>query len=332
VSFIWPAGLLLLLLIPCGVAANLALGRRRRSGLARYGTMALDSGSARRGRGVRGFVPPALAIAGMTVLGIGLARPQAIVNLPRLEGTVILAFDVSASMGATDISPTRMAAAKAAAKAFVEQQPSTVQVGVVAFSDSGIAVQPATSDQAAILGAIDRLTPQRGTSLGGGILASLQAIDAAENPNAGYYTNRPQPSQAPVPAGSHTSALIVLLSDGENNVSPDPQVAAQAAADRGVRIYTVGIGSPAGTSVDIDGFKVHTQLDEAALQQIADTTRGTYFAAPDQAHLDAIYSNLDAGLVVKAQPTEITPLFAAAGVLLLLLAAVASLAWLGRAP
>jgi Ca-activated chloride channel family protein len=227
-----------------------------------------------------------------------------------------------------------MEAAKAAAKAFVERQPPTVQVGVVAFSDSGIAVQPATSDTAAILAAIDRLQPQRGTSLGSGILASLHAVELAEDPNQGYYTNRdPGASAAPVAPGSHTSAIVVLLSDGENNEAPDLQGAAQAAADKGIRIDPVGIGSPAGTTVDIGGFKVHTALDEATLTSIADTTHGTYLAAPDAAHLADDYAKLDENLVTTAaRPTEVTGLFAVFGLAAIVLGLLASVAWLGRAP
>jgi Ca-activated chloride channel family protein len=274
-----------------------------------------------------------LLVAGFVILVVGLARPQAVVSLPSLEGTVILAFDVSNSMAAKDFTPTRMEAAKAAARAFVEKQPDTVQIGLVAFSDSGISVQVATNDQARVLAAINRLQPQRGTSLAQGIVASLNAIDTAEDPTKGYYTNRsPLPSPTPVPAGSHGSSVIVLLSDGENNEQPDPQQAAQQAADRGVRIYTVGIGSPGGTTLDINGFQVHTQLNAQALQQIAATTGGTYFGADTQAHLDSIYAKLDTALVVKPEKLEITPLFAGAAILALLLGALSSIVWLGRAP
>jgi Ca-activated chloride channel family protein len=236
-------------------------------------------------------------------------------------------------MAATDFSPSRMEAAKAAAREFVDRQPATVRIGVVAFSDSGIAVQPPTADQAAVLAAIGRLAPQRGTSLGQGILASLSAIEAAENPNQGYYTNRtPDPSPSPVPPGSHASAVIVLLTDGENNESPDPQAAAQAAADRGIRIHTVGLGTAAGTTLDLDGFKVHTQLDEAGLRQIAETTGGTYYGADDQTRLDEIYRNLASSLVIEPETTEVTAVFAGVGFTALLIGCLASLAWLGRAP
>jgi Ca-activated chloride channel family protein len=336
VTFIWPAALALLLIVPLEVAAAASMGRRRARRAAAYGGFGLrpaDGHSASRRARVRRRVGPALALLGLAAVLLAAARPQAALSLPRLEGTVVLAFDVSRSMAATDFGPTRMEAAKAAARAFVEKQPPTVQIGVVAFSDSGLAVQQATSDQAQVLAAIDRLTPQRGTSLAQGIQASLAAIATAEDPTAGYYTNRsPAPAPSPVPPGTHRSAVVVLLSDGENNERPDPAAAAQAAADRGIRIHTVGIGTPGGTDLTIDGFAVHTALDEAVLRSIADTTGGTYYAAPDQAHLDAVYDTLDTNLVVKAQPTEITAAVAGVGALALLAGCLASLAWLGRLP
>ncbi len=176
-----------------------------------------------------------------------------------------------------------MAVAKAIATAFVERQPSSVVIGVVAFSDSGLSVQVPTNDQSAVLAAIGRLQPQRGTSVAQGITAALTTIAKAQAPqNQGYYTSRsPEPtaSPVPVPAGSDGSAVIVLLSDGENTVRPDPIDAAQSAADRGVRIETVGVGSPGGTDLKVGDFQVHTQLDEATLRRIASMTGGTYARA-----------------------------------------------------
>ena len=332
-TFIWPLVLLVLLLIPVGAVASIAFERRRRARLAAYGSLGIGVALRAPISRPRRAISSGLLIAGFAILVVALARPQAVVSLPRLEGTVILAFDVSNSMAAKDFTPTRMEAAKTAARTFVEKQPASVQVGVVAFSDSGISVQAATNDQAQVLAAINRLTPQRGTSLAQGILASLKAIDTAEDPTRGYYTNRsPLPSPTLVPAGSHGSSAIVLISDGENNEQPDPQQAAQLAADRGVRIHTLGIGSPSGTTLDINGFKVHTQLDAQALQQIADTTGGTYYGADTQAHLDAIYANLDTALVVKPERLEVTPLFADAALVALLLGALSSILWMGRAP
>ncbi|HEX7472847.1 MAG TPA: VWA domain-containing protein [Candidatus Limnocylindrales bacterium] len=334
-SFIWPQMLVAVALVPLGILLYRALEGRRRRALV-GGGLGLGAATVRRPLGVRARIPAVLFVAGFLVLTVGLARPQASVDLPRQEGTVILAFDVSGSMAADDLKPTRMEAAKAATQDFVQRQPAGVIVGVVAFSDAGLSVQAPTSDQATVLAAIKRLAPQRGTSLGQGIRASLNTIAIAENgPATDYYTNRsPAPSATPAPVapGSHTSAVIVLLTDGENTAPPDPLAAAQAAADQGVRIYTVGIGSAAGTTLTINGFKVHTQLDATTLQRISDITGGAYYAAEDEQGLAKVYDDLDTRLVVKPQMIEVTALFAGASVLLLVVGGVCSLAWLGRLP
>jgi len=238
-------------------------------------------------------------------------------------------------MTADDLKPTRMEAAKTAATSFVQDQPATVAMGVVAFSDNGLSVQVPTKDQASVLAAINRLTPQRGTSLASGIMASLDAIAVAEGQAPRLYSNltpTAAPSPTPVPAGMYTPAVIVLLTDGENNESPDPLAAAQTAADRGVRIYTVGIGSPQGTNLHINGFTVHTQLDEATLKQIAQLTGGTYFNAQSTQDLQKIYDNLDPQLIVKPETTEITSIFAGLAVVVLLVGGAFSLIWFSRIP
>jgi Ca-activated chloride channel family protein len=338
VTFIWPAMLLLILAIPLGAAGYLALERRRRRRVAAYG---ITPGPAspwvsNRLAALRRRIASAFILVGLAMLVIAMARPQSVVSVPRVEGTVILAFDVSGSMAADDLKPTRMEAAKAAARAFVERQPTSILIGVVAFSDSGFSIQVPTSDQAQVLGAIERLAPERGTSLGRGILSSLTTIAAAEaDPAAGYYTNRspgPTPDPTPVPAGTHAPAAIVLLTDGENNQSPDPLEAAGVAADRGVRIFTVGIGSAAGTTLEVEGFMVHSRLDEPMLRQISEITGGAYYAATDPTELAAIYEGIDTRLIVKPEAMEVTSLFAGAGMLILLIGAVASLTWLGRLP
>jgi len=338
-SFIWPPMLLSLALIPLGVLLYRFFDGRRRRRLAAYGGAGAQ-GTTRR-PGFRSRVPAALLLLGLVVMSVALARPQAVVSLPRQEGTVILAFDVSASMAATDLAPTRIAAAKVAAKDFVARQPSSITIGVVAFSDSGVSVQAPTNDQATVIAAIDRLTPQRGTSVAAGILASLKVIATAEaGPFSGdYYTNQtpgpsptPSPTPTPMPPGIHAPAVIILLSDGENNENPDPAAAAQAAADQGVRIYTVGIGSAAGTTVTVEGFQVFTQLDEATLQGISDTTGGTYYAASDAQQLRSVYDNIDTQVVLQPQMTEITSLLAGMSLLLLFAGAMTSLLWLGRLP
>jgi Ca-activated chloride channel family protein len=332
VSFAWPAMLALLLLIPAGVWLYRLLDGRRRRRVAGFGGLA--GAQLARGRpGLRHYISPAFVLLGLTVLVVALARPQAVVSLPRVEGTVILAFDVSGSMAADDLKPTRMEAAKAAARTFVERQPPSVLVGVVAFSESGLSVQVPTNDQATVVAAINRLAPTRGTSLARGILTSLEAIAIAEtDPAVDYYTRSPAPEPAPVPPGSHDSAVIVLLSDGENTSSPDPMEAVRAAADRGIRIDTVGLGSEAGAVIQVEGFRVHTQLDESMLRQISQATAGTYYSAASPSDLEAVYDSVEARLVIRPEMLEVTSIFAGAGLLALLIGGLSSLLWIGRIP
>jgi Ca-activated chloride channel family protein len=331
-SFIWPVMLFSLLSIPLFALLYLRAGQRRRLALS-GGSLGVTPG-AEREIGLRRHLPAALFLTGLGVLLIGLARPQAVVSLPRFEGTVILAFDVSGSMAADDIQPTRMEAAKAAAREFVNRQPSSVLVGVVAFSDSGFTVQPPTNEAEAVFAAIDRLTPERGTSLANGILMSLNTIFAeeAESRLLSNLTPTPPLAPTPVPAGTYSPAAIILLTDGENTVSPDPLAAALAAAERGVRVYTIGVGSAAGAILEIEGFTVHTRLDEATLQQISFITDGAYYNAQNEEELRAIYDELDPQWVIKADEIEITSLFAGAGILVLLIGGASSLVWLGRLP
>jgi Ca-activated chloride channel family protein len=238
-------------------------------------------------------------------------------------------------MAAEDLEPTRMEAAKAAAREFVERQPPTVLVGIVAFSDSGFTVQAPTNDQEAIFMTVNRLAPELGTSLASGIFASLNALVAESEPSSRLYsdlTPEPTPEPTAVPEGVYDSAVIVLLTDGENNERPDPLEAAQLAADRGVRIYTVGLGSAAGIDLALDGFTVHTQLNEALLQRIAQITGGAYYNAENEEDLQAIYENLQPEFVIKPDKMEVTSIFAGFSMLLLLLGGLLSLLWFGRLP
>jgi Ca-activated chloride channel family protein len=334
-SFIWPIMLVLLVLVPLLVALYIWLQRRRRQLAARYSSLGFVQQSAGR-TGWRRHVPIALFLFGVTILLIALARPQAVVSLPKQEGTVILAFDVSGSMAADDMKPTRMDAAKAAAQDFVQRQPLTVQIGVASFSDGGVNVQTPTNDQEAVLAAINRLTPQRGASIGQGILASLSAIAAEKEPQGPrLYSNltpTPTPTPTPVPKGTYIPAVIILLTDGSNNEAPDPLAAAQAAANYGVRIYTVGIGSVTGTTLHINGFTVHTELNEEILKQIAQITGGTYYNAEDQQELLNIYDSLDPQLTIKPEQMEVTSIFAGVGIISLLLGGMLSMLWFNRLP
>ncbi|MCB0035792.1 MAG: VWA domain-containing protein, partial [Anaerolineales bacterium] len=229
--------------------------------------------------------------------------------------------------------PTRLDAAKTAVRAFVENQPSTINIGVVAFSNGGLVIQPPTNDQVAVIDTIQRLSPQGNTSLGQGIFTSLNAI--AGEPLAIDEAGLEELDEGEMPTydiGRFPSSVIILLSDGENRSMPDPLQVAQLAAEAGVRIYPVGIGSTAGAVVEIDGFSILTQLDEALLQQLADLTNGQYYHAADEATLEEIYQNIDLRLAISGEETEITSLVAGLSVLLLLIGGGLSMMWFGRIP
>jgi Ca-activated chloride channel family protein len=327
-NFIWPILLFSLLLLPIFILLYVRAAQRRRSmtsALGGFGLAAQASGPIGRRR----HLPPILFISGMAILLLSLARPQATLSLPRVEGTLILAFDVSGSMAADDLQPTRMEAAREAARGFVEKQPENILIGVVAFSEGALAVQSPTADRQAVLAAIDRLKPERGTSVASGILSALNVIEPIPSQTAG---STPVPTPTPVPHGTHIPASIVLLTDGENNLDPDPLQAALLAVDRGVRIYTIGIGSPEGAIIEVDGFSVHTRLDEVVLQQIAVVTGGIYYNAQDEEQLNEIYDALRPQLVVKTEEMEVTSMFAGASILLLLAGGMFSLLWFGRVP
>jgi Ca-activated chloride channel family protein len=325
-----------LLLLPVLVVMYVQIQQRRRRMTAGFGDPVLMRETPGTRTGVRRHIPAILFLVALGILIVALARPQAEVGLPRLEGTVILVFDVSGSMAADDLKPTRMEAAKAAALDFVANQPPTVRVGVVSFSDGGFTTQPPTDDQASVAAAINRLAVQSGTSVGRGIEAALNVIaaDAGEGPLtlAVTRTDVPAPTATPVPDGAYKSAVIVLLTDGENNQDPDPLELAQRAEDRGIRIYTVGIGTTEGAILNIEGFSIRSRLDEEGLQQIAQLTGGEYFNATSEEDLRAIYNNLNPQLMIRPQEMEVTSLFVGAGILVLVIAGALSLVWLGRLP
>jgi Ca-activated chloride channel family protein len=324
-TFVWPWLLLSLGAIPLLWMGYRRLLRRRATRLAQLAAVGLvPAGSA---AGWRGHVAPALFLGALVLLFTALARPQATVAEPRRQGTVVLAFDVSSSMGAKDVEPSRMEAAKAAARAFVQKQPATIRLAVVAFGQSGVISRQPTDDHAAVLAAIDRLSPQGGTALGRGIQTSLSAI-------AGRTVQLDAPSASPEATGQNLgyygSAAVILLSDGENTDGPDPLQAAELASTAGVRVYPIGLGSARGTVLQVDGFQVATALDEPLLRRIATTTDGAYFPAADAQALTRVYESIDVSLTFESRNIEVTALFAAAAAVLLLLGVGRSLARSGR--
>lgn len=325
-SFIWPTMLFLLVVVPVLIGLYLRQQRRRRKLAAAFSDFGFGQAVPAARLGGRRHVPAVLFSIALLLLIFSLARPQTQVTLPEVGGTVLLAFDVSGSMSADDLQPTRIEAAKAAAVEFINRQPASVRIGVIAFSDNGFSVQSPTDDPEAVLAAVARLAPARGTSLGQGIYASLRLLGVELEPPG----EEGQPTPTPPPGLS--SSAIVLLTDGENNISPDPLEAAQTAADLGVRIHTVGIGSPAGAVIKVDGMSVHTQLDEPALKQISQLTGGEYYNAQNTEQLRSVYENLNPQLVMKTEQMEITSLFAGISMALFLLGGILSLLWLNHFP
>jgi Ca-activated chloride channel family protein len=342
-TFEWPVLLLAVLLVPAGILAARAIDRRRRARVgALAGSMGAGAGSAaastagvRAGSSLLDRLPAVLVVLALLVLVVALARPTATVALPRLEGTLMLVFDVSGSMAAEDVAPNRMEKAKAIALDLVQRRPEGVVIGVVAFSDAGVAVQAPTSDTTEVEAAIARLIPTRGTSLGSGILAAVAAIDEARaDTPADYYSNRkPAPTSPPATVpGSDASTLIVVLSDGENNADPDPAEAAVVAGERGIRIASIGVGTAEGDTLDLDGFLIDTRLDEAALRRLADLTAGSYVPATEGDPAGGVYTELARQLVIREEPVELTAIASAAALLLLVLGVGLSLARSGRLP
>jgi Ca-activated chloride channel family protein len=345
VKFLWPELLWLLAALPVLVAAYVWLLRRRRKAAVRYANLNLVREALGAGLRFRRHVPPLLFLCALGLMLAAIARPTAIVMLPSQQETLILAMDVSGSMRAKDVEPTRLAAAQAAAKAFVTDLPRTVRVGVVSFAGTAAVVQAPTHSREDVIAAIDRFQLQRGTAIGSGIIVSLAAL----LPNAGidvsdliYGKNQPRPVPLPsdrkadkkefkpVPPGSYASGAIILLTDGQRTAGPDSMEAAKMAADRGVRVFTVGFGTPAGEVLGFEGWSFRARLDEETLKGIANVTRGDYYYAGSATDLKKVYETLSARIVFEKKEMEITAFFAAGAAALALLAAALSLAWFNR--
>jgi Ca-activated chloride channel family protein len=333
-SFQWPEFLWLLAALPLLVGFYVHLLRRRKHFAVRYSNLAVLK-EAMRGASWRRHVPPALVLVALAALIIAIARPSATMTLPSQHETVILAMDVSGSMRASDVEPNRLAAAQAAAKAFIADQPDNVRIGIVAFAGTATVAQAPTKNKDDLYAAIDRFQLQRATAIGSAIIVSLATLfpdggyDVASFSYPGEKRKLP-PNFKPVPPGSYGSAVIILLTDGQRTTGPDSIMAARLAAERGVRIFTVGVGTPEGKIVGFDGWSMHVRLDEETLRAIADLTRGDYFYAGNAVDLKKIYQTMNSRLVMETKKTEIGAFFSAAAALLVLVAAALSLAWFNR--
>jgi Ca-activated chloride channel family protein len=325
VTLLWPWALLGLVALPLLVVLRRrAAGRQRarRDALARDGLAVTEVPADRWQR-----VAAMLLLTGLALLLLAIARPVASVAEPRREGTVVLAFDVSTSMAATDIRPSRLDAAKTAARRFVEKQPPSVRLGVVAFGGTGVVAERPTTDRSAVLAAIARLAPQGDTSLGRGVLGALSAIAGKPITEVGDAETG---AVTESPIGYYGGTAIVLLTDGEDTGGPDPQEVAELASAAGVRIEPIGLGTPEGSVLEVDGFSIATTLDKAALAAMAETTGGTYRSADDAASLAAVYDAVELTWTVRSVPHEVTSVVAALATLLLAAAVTLSVLRVGR--
>jgi Ca-activated chloride channel family protein len=345
-NFLWPELLWLLLAVPLLVALYLLLLRRRKKFALRYASLGLVREAIGTGQRWRRHLPPLLFLVGLTLMLVAVARPTAIVTLPTQQETIIMAMDVSGSMRAKDVEPNRLVASQNAARDFIKQLPPKTRVGLVAFAGTASLVQPPTHSREDVLAAIDRFHLQRGTATGSAILVSLDALfpDAGIDVSGVIYgedskhqgrsldqANKSDPPEfKPVPPGSYASAAIILLTDGQRTTGPDPLKAARMAADRGIRVYTVGVGTVEGEVIGFEGWSFRARLDEETLKAVASMTIGEYFHAGSAVDLTKVYETLNSRLVFEKKQTEVTALFAAAAAVLLLLAASLSLLWFNR--
>jgi Ca-activated chloride channel family protein len=345
-TFLWPEFLWLLVCVPLLVLAYWLLLRRKKKVAVRYASLTMVRDAMGAGQRFRRHVPPTLFLIALTLMIVAIARPQAVVMLPSSHETIILAMDVSGSMRAADVDPNRLAAAQAAARSFVNDLPMNTRVGIVSFAGTAAVVQPPTKSKDDIVAAIDRFQLQRGTAVGAGVLVSLKLIvpevefdlrnwnpriDQGKAGPLDRAQKRPEKEPLkPVPPGSYNAAAIILLTDGQTTTGPDPSESARIASERGVRVYTVGIGTEKGEMIGAEGWSMRVRLDEKSLKQIADITQGEYFYAGNASDLKKVYDTLNSKLVFEQRQTEITALFAAAAALFAVMSAVLSMLWFGR--
>ena len=343
-KFLWPDALWLLLAIAV-VAGSYALLIRRRSKCAlRYASLTLMRSAVGPRTSFRRHVPPLLLLIGLAATIGAIARPSGVLVLPGHERTVVLAIDTSLSMRATDVEPSRIVAAREAAKAFVRQRPEDVRIGIIAFSESAFVVQPPTRDQPSLIAAIDRLEPHGHTAIGTAMVEALSLLFprediVAQSDSVAMHFVRYAVSvdeRAPkkvephvVPAGSYRAAAVILLTDGRRTVGPDPLDVAKLAADHGVRVFTVGFGKPTSDG-PIGARAMNLEFDEPTLRTIADVTRADYFFAPGADELKAVYATLTTRFVLERERIELSALAVAVGAVFVIAAGLLSLLWFGR--
>jgi len=343
VTFVWPKMLWLLALLPLLVLLYWWVLKRKRKATVRLSSVALAKLAAGTGPGWRRHVPPLLLLLALGTLLLAVARPMATLTLPLSERTIMLAMDVSGSMRAEDVKPNRLVASQEAARAFVNNLPREVRVGVVSFAGTAAVVQAPTDSREDVLKAIDRFQLQRGTATGSGIILSLATLFPDDGIEIQHITGqRSFPGSnnniakkeakpfTPVPPGSYSSAAVIMLTDGQRTTGPDPLDAAKMAAERGIRVYTVGIGTTGGEVIGFEGWSMRVRLDEETLKNISVLTHGEYFYAGTAEDLKKVYESLSSRMVVERKETEVTALFAALGALLAAAAAGLSLWWFGR--
>lgn len=344
-TFLWPQFLWLMLALPLLVAVYVWLLRRKKKMALRYASLSIVREAMGVGQSFRRHIPPLLFLLAMAAMLLAAARPFAVVSLPSQHETIILAMDVSGSMRATDVQPNRLVASQNAAKAFLADLPRSVRVGIVAFAGTASVVQSPTLSREDLVTAIDKFQLQRATAIGNAIVVSLAELF----PEAGidlasltYGRNRsngvaidqvpkePKKEFTPVAPGSYTSGAIILLTDGQRTTGVDSMEAAKMAADRGVRVYTVGVGTVDGETIGFEGWSMRVRLDEETLKAIATQTQAEYFYAGTAADLKKVYETLSSRLTVEKKETEISGLLALAAALLALMSASLSLLWFNR--
>ena len=344
-SFLWPQFLWLLLALPVLVLLYVWVQRRRKKLAVRYASLSIVRQALGKGPGWRRHLPPLLLLLALAALILASARPTAVVSLPSNQQTIILAMDVSASMRATDVEPNRLVAAQEAAKTFLKELPRDIKVGIVAFAGSAQVAQGPTLNREDLVSAIDRFQLQRATATGNAIVISLSTLFPKAGielqqlslerirGGVGRSLDQAPPKQdefVPVPPGSYTTGAIVMLTDGQRTTGVDPLDAAKMAADRGVKVYTVGVGTVDGEIIGFEGWSMRVRLDEETLKTIAQKTAAEYFYAGTAHDLKRVYQNLSSRLTLEKKETEVSALFALAGALLALLAGGLSVWWFGR--